>query len=105
VVADIELGVAGRLDVLCELNGRTVVLDAKTSKSLYPKMAVQVSAYSMLAERSGYGKVEGGAILQVTPEGQYNLVEFDVEPADFLLALQVAERVTKIKKAMKDGAR
>jgi hypothetical protein len=105
VVADLELGIAGRLDLLCELNGRTVILDAKTSKHLYSKMAVQVSGYALLAERSGYGKVEGGAVLQVFPDGTHKLIEFDVEPADFLLAVDVADRKRALEKVLRDGER
>lgn len=101
VVADLELGVAGRLDLMCELNGRRVIVDAKTSRYLSAKFVAQLAGYAMLAESSGYGAVDGGAILQVRPDASYRLIEVDLESADFLAALDVYRRNAVIKKGLR----
>lgn len=101
VVADLELGVAGRLDLMCELRGRRVVLDAKTSRFLSPKFTAQLAGYALLAEASGYGVAEGGVILQVQPDATYRMVEVDLDAEDFLAALQVYRRAGELKKQLR----
>lgn len=101
VVADLELGVAGRLDLMCEIAGRRVVLDAKTSRYLSPKFTAQLAGYALLAEASGYGAVEGGVILQVQPDATYRMVEVDLDAEDFLAALQVYRRAGELKKQLR----
>lgn len=45
-VANLRWGYAGQLDLVADLpNGERAVLDLKTSKGVYPDMAVQVGAY------------------------------------------------------------
>ena len=101
VVADLELGVAGRFDLLAEINGRLLVLDAKTSKYLSAKFVAQIAGYQLLLERSGYDKPEAGAVLQVREDGSYSLIELEVTEDDFTMALAVYRRAADIKKRLR----
>lgn len=101
VVADLELGVAGRFDLLAEIDGRVVVLDAKTSKYLSAKFVAQIAGYALLLERSGYQKPETGAVLQVREDGSYSLIEMEIVEDDFTMALSVYRRAAEIKKRLR----
>ena len=101
VVADLELGVAGRFDLLAEIDGRVVVLDAKTSKYLSAKFVAQIAGYALLLERSGYQKPEAGAVLQVREDGSYSLIEMEIVEDDFTMALAVYRRAAEIKKRLR----
>lgn len=101
VVADLDARVAGRFDLLCEIGGELLMVDAKTSGYLSPKFVVQISGYAKLAEACGYGAAQGGAVLQVTADGTYNLLRFDLRPADFDQALAVYRSAAEIRKELR----
>lgn len=101
VVADLDAGVAGRFDLLCRIGGELVMLDAKTSGYLSPKFVVQVSGYAKLAAACGYGDATAGAVLQVTAEGTYNLIRFDLAPEAFDRALAVYRQAAEIRKVLR----
>lgn len=100
-VCDLELGVAGRLDLLCRIGGETLIVDAKTSGYLSAKFSAQLAGYSMLAEASGYEAPTGGAILQVREDGTYRLVRVPLDHTDFTAALEVYRREAEIKKQLR----
>jgi|ERR1051325_1165204 hypothetical protein len=59
-----KLGFAGTLDRVIELNGRTLIIDIKTSNSLYDHFWLQMAAYKqLLAEVQPGLKIDGYAIL------------------------------------------
>ncbi|MGW1268188.1 hypothetical protein [Streptomyces sp. NPDC002491] len=68
---------AGSFDAIAEVDGEIVVLDWKTSKSVYDSVALQLSAYRyaeriILAdtgESVPVPEMVGGAVLHVRPEG------------------------------------
>ncbi|MFD7776646.1 hypothetical protein [Streptomyces sp. NPDC059753] len=68
---------AGSFDAIATVDGETVVLDWKTSKSVYDSVALQLSAYRyadriILAEDGStvpVPEMAGGAVLHVRPEG------------------------------------
>lgn len=101
VVADVDARVAGRFDLLCEIGGELVMVDAKTSKYLSPKFVVQISGYAKLAEACGYGAATSGAVLQVTAEGTYNLVRFALAPDAFDQALGVYREAAELRKMLR----
>lgn len=78
VVADLDLGVAGRLDLLCrmpEFGDAVSVIDAKTSGFIPNKHHVQIAGYAHCAKVCGLVDEEpGGFILQVTPDGDFDLI-------------------------------
>ncbi|MFB7114057.1 hypothetical protein [Streptomyces sp. NPDC056291] len=71
------LGAAGSFDAIARVDGDLVVLDWKTSKSVYDSVALQLSAYRyadriILAETGEsvpMPELAGGAVLHVRPEG------------------------------------
>lgn len=100
-VCDLELGVAGRLDLLCRIGGEVLIVDAKTSGYLSAKFSAQLAGYAMLAQVSGYEAPTGGAILQVREDGTYRLVRVPLDHADFTAALEVYRREAEIKKQLR----
>lgn len=54
----------GTVDCYCELDGNRVLLDFKTSKSIYPEYFVQTAAYAELLRENGF-PVEECRILRV----------------------------------------
>jgi len=119
VVADLELGVAGRLDLVCELDAKVVLLDAKTVAKVpepgtlqrlpYSSQHAQVAGYRALAYSCGFAPlVDETAILQVFVDGSYRLVPGCAGPAEFATAVSVyraaAEIQVRARAAMKDLA-
>jgi len=112
VVADLELGVAGRLDLICELDGKTVLLDCKTVSKVpdpgtlqrppYSSQHVQIGGYALLAESCGLATVDATATLQVFPNGDYRLVPGCAGPSDFRMALGVYRSAAAIQKAARE---
>jgi len=118
VVADLGLGVAGRLDLICELDGRTVLLDCKTVSKVpepgtpqrlpYSSQHVQIAGYALLAESCGLATVGACATLQVFGDSSYRLVPGCAGPTEFLLALSTYRAAAAIQRdaraAMKEPA-
>ncbi|MGV9263167.1 hypothetical protein ACWDRR_00720 [Kitasatospora sp. NPDC003701] len=68
-----RFGYAGSFDALMRISGELVMVDFKTSKSTYPEVSLQLSAYAFAdrvipAEGDPYAmpKVDAGAVLHVT---------------------------------------
>lgn len=104
VVADRDLRVAGRLDLICRIGagryaGATALLDAKTSAFLPIKHHVQIAGYRHCADKSGLPGTDLGLILQVRPDGSYELVKAQATPEDFALAVSVYRRNGAIQSA------
>lgn len=101
VVADLETGVAGRLDLLCELpDGRIAVVDCKTSRHLSAKFVAQLAGYARLALLSGFPAAEVGIVLAVDADGGFRAVEVPVDHEDFLLAVRVYRRAGELRKVL-----
>lgn len=64
-MADAKLGYAGTLDRIYEIDGKTILVDIKTTSAIYDKHWLQVAAYARLAEALGY-KIDATAILRLT---------------------------------------
>jgi hypothetical protein len=59
-----KLGYAGTLDRLIEMNGENVLIDIKTSGSIWPSYWLQLAAYEkLLTESMGYNPCDKKAIL------------------------------------------
>lgn len=100
VVADPDLGVAGRFDLLCNVTYLGVrhraLLDAKTSGFLPTKFHAQLAGYRHCATVCGLGETEIGLILQVTPDGGYELLPACASPEDFTAAVDIYRRAARI---------
>ena len=111
VVADLELGVAGRFDLMVRRwpqGGTGSLVDAKT-KALVPRKSerpyypvkdqVQLAAYDYLAGRSGYPRTVEQYVLYVDAEGDYELVRSHACHQDFQLAMRVYLAAGEIRAA------
>lgn len=100
VVCDLELGVAGRLDLIAVVtfNGlrHRAVIDAKTSGYIPTKHHVQIGGYRHCAQVCGLGETDIGLILQVGREGTYELIPACATPDDFRAAVEVYRRASRI---------
>ena len=97
VVADLELGVAGRFDLIADIGGRITLVDCKTSGFLGPAMGVQLAGYASLGETCGYPPVDDMLILQVGEDGSYDPVPIEATEEDFLAAVDVYRRALVIR--------
>lgn len=101
VVCDPDLGVAGRLDLIAEvkaLNG-TVLLDAKTSGFIPNKHHVQLAGYQKCAlECELVDGIVGAYVLQVSPDGSYELIACQATEESFDLAVQVYRDAARISR-------
>jgi hypothetical protein len=91
---------AGTLDAIVKLDGRTLLLDAKTGKGVYPEVALQLAAYryaefigSPDGDEEPMVPVDGCAVLHLPPEGDsYELIDVRADEQvfqSFLYALEV----------------
>lgn len=78
-----EQGYAGRLDLRARVDGKSTILDFKTSKDgrVYAEAHVQTYAYQLADERCGAPPVDQRLIIGITPTGQYTLTQ-GAEAAD-----------------------
>lgn len=60
-------GFAGRLDAICDFNGKRYLIDFKSSKSFYDEMPMQLAAYRIAAAENG-SQTEGIGILRLDKE-------------------------------------
>lgn len=68
---------AGRFDLLCKINGQTVLCDLKTSKWASNSFAVQLNLYLLAGREAGlFQNVDRLAIIQVREDGTFR--ELDV---------------------------
>lgn len=91
-----KYGYAGSLDALGTLpSGEIVVYDFKTSKAVYPSMALQIAAYAKALEECdpGIGKVGGGVVVKLGREPgsieEYVIADLDEAFVSFRAALHL----------------
>ena len=114
MVASLD-GYAGRFDLLANLDfaGKVVtktypkredkreqqsgafIIDLKTSAKTYPSHALQLAAYRHAMTECGYGEIDHAAVLRVTSDGRYELVEAKAEYSDFLAVLSAYRALQK----------
>lgn len=75
-VASLRYDYAGTLDLLCELDGESTIVDLKTSKRIYETHAIQLAAYR-LALREVDIVVNKAAVLRVPAHGKYQFKLYD----------------------------
>jgi hypothetical protein len=88
---------AGTLDAIATIQGRKLVLDAKTGKAVYPEVALQLAAYRY-AEFMGLPdgseetmrEVDGAAALHLADDG-YELIDVQADESVFRSFLYVRE--------------
>lgn len=99
VVADEEIGVAGRFDFRGELatHEGICLIDAKTGSGFIPVANhAQLALYDYLAECSGIGVSDQLLILKLVEDGSYELLEAQATHADALAAVDLYRRAGRI---------
>lgn len=107
MTADAEHGFVGRFDLLCELDGERVLVDAKTRLKLSARLSdhCQLAGYRMAIEAAGQGEVDRMLILILGPDGEYREVEGEATDEDFLAALSAYQSNRALAKRMRDAER
>lgn len=80
-------GYAGTFDLIAIVNSHLLVIDAKTSKAIYPEHPLQAAAYAnAYSDRNPGAIVDGTAILRLDKlDGYFEFVQYDPdETADYL---------------------
>lgn len=91
VVASHKHKYAGRFDNYCELFGRRVLLDYKTSNFVRSEYGLQLEAYAHVLRKAGF-PVERKYILHLKKNGSYELIQYNDSFQDFLNVLEVFKR-------------
>lgn len=83
---------AGRVDLICELNGMIYIVDLKTSDSLHNSFALQFASYAQALEELTDLKVYRTATLQLGKNKKgYRFKEYDDWKSDFKVFQSVRE--------------
>lgn len=94
----------GLTDIIAEVDGRTLIMDYKTSKGVYNEMFYQVSAYWGGYEEETGKLLDGGALLHFSKEtGEFSIHEFTREEHEknyktFLACLEIKKREKELTK-------
>lgn len=97
-----ELRVAGRFDLLCEINGERVLVDAKTRDKGVARRGdhAQLAGYELCNVECGIGGSDRQVALLLKPDGTYDAHDSVGEPEDFLAALDAYRRGEALGKRM-----
>lgn len=105
MTADAEHGFVGRFDLLCELDGDRVLVDAKTRAKQIARLPdhCQLAGYRMAIEAAGQGEVDRMLILILGPDGEYREVEGIATDEDFLAALSAYQSNRALAKRIREA--
>lgn len=100
---------AGTLDMIVRIAGRTLLVDAKTGKDVYPESALQITAYSR-ADYIGLPDgtdeplpaIDGGAVLHLRPDA-YAFVPVRVDDEVYRAFLYAREVFRWVEETSKDA--
>jgi len=80
--------IAGTVDLKVKINGKTIIIDFKTTKKIEKYHAYQLALYSELDEE----EIDNAYILQVMPNGSYVCMSAeDIAPGCFASAKKIVE--------------
>ena len=91
VTASLEDGIAGRFDLLCEIDGERVLVEAKTREKGEARKAdhVQLAGYELCNRVCGLGVSDRRLVLLLKPDGTYEQRTGVATEDDFIRALAV----------------
>lgn len=94
---------AGTLDRVGILDGKRAIIDIKTSSTIKKVLAlIQLNAYKILWEENHPKEpIELLCILQLTKEGKYKLIEFDIDNTLFIACYNLHQALKKKKRKEK----
>lgn len=107
---------AGRLDLLCEIEGALVLADLKTLTKWartkkgelyppYPENLLQLDLYTQCLIESGYEAPERGLIVRLGPDGEYDETWVDPLPERGLRVLDAYRARAAANTALRDARR
>lgn len=98
------LGVAGRFDLLCRIDGKSVLVDAKTREKFKVRRSdhVQLAGYEMCNVSCEIGASDYQLALILCPDGTYLEHENLAEESDFITALDAYRRGGDLEKRMRE---
>lgn len=94
----------GTVDMLCEIDGRNVLVDFKTGSGIYSEMMYQLAGYKLLLEHNGY-KVQQAMIVRVGRDEQEgfetkSITDLSLYETGFKLLLDFYDNSKKIKRGV-----
>ena len=88
----------GTFDAVCEVNGKIVICDWKTSSDVYDEFVIQLGAYRQLIQENLDHKIKGAILLRLDKEekGVYEEHKFNIKDLNwgwkmFKLLLKIQE--------------
>lgn len=102
-----EHRVAGRFDLLCEIDGERVLVDAKTRERGVDRKGdhAQLAGYEMCNIACGIGPSDRQVALILKPDGDYKAVDSVGTEADFLSSLAAYRAGGDLEKRMRAAAK
>lgn len=102
-----SLTVAGRFDLLAEVDGERWLLDAKTRETGKVRKSdhVQLAGYETVNRDCGLGETERQVALILMPDGNYREVDGVCTDADFAAALTACRAGKSIEKRMREAGK
>ncbi len=105
-VVSLRYGFAGTFDLfaLRDAEGGTprgILTDAKTSKDVYPEMALQLGGYAIGIEETYGHQVDAASILLLRADGSYREIFITPDRKGFLDALELTRAMEVNKEAVK----
>lgn len=96
---------AGTLDRAGVINGKTAVLDFKTSYVVHkPLVKAQLNGYADMYEVTTQNHVDSLYCLHLKPDGTYKLIEFDRDSTEFNACYALHKALEKKKRGKKANA-
>jgi hypothetical protein len=75
-----KMWIGGILDLICEIDGKRLVGDIKTSSGIYPEAYIQCSAYSECLRENEGEKIDGVVIINLKKDGGFDVgFNYDLE--------------------------
>lgn len=107
VTAHLGMGVAGRFDLLAQIDGERVLVDAKTRERGQDRRSdhAQLPGYELCNVACGIGPSDRRLVLLLMPDGSYREIECVGTEADFRAALTAYRRGAKLEKRMRAAAK
>jgi hypothetical protein len=99
ITCHLDLGYAGRYDLLADINGQRVLVDLKTSKRGrgYPEAHVQLAAYDLAEQSLGSDPADRHIVLAVGPDGSYCADEGVATTGDWLSVLECFRSISRVR--------
>lgn len=105
LVASLKHRYAGKLDLVCEIQGVPHLVDLKTSKRVYETHHLQLAGYALAYAECGFAPLPRiCAVLRVGEEGEYEFVHSRADAKDWLAVCGLYEALKKVRRKPKVAA-